>query len=182
MPRVKGKYRVAAWKLMKMSHSRCHTSMGKGREFSTGRLGNSRRFAFGRVKGFRKSAFFPPLWQCPQRLCSGFFSYRFSPLNTRGSEDSSGSTGVSPCAGAPPPPQERLSPARSAAQSVGEQSRSGAGDEVLSGGFFPPWAWGKSGAEGPPTPPILAAPPGAASAGRDEKDTGPLLFGYGDNI
>lgn len=34
------------------------------------RLGNSRQFAFGRVKGFRKSAFFPPLWQSPERLGS----------------------------------------------------------------------------------------------------------------
>lgn len=64
------------WKLMKMSHSRCHTSMGKGREFNTGRLGNSRRFAFGKAKGFRKSPFFPLLWQCPQRLGSFFFSSR----------------------------------------------------------------------------------------------------------
>lgn len=111
MPRVKGKHKVAVWKLMKMSHSRCHTGMEKGREFNTGRLGNSRRFAFGRVKGFRKSSFFSPLWQCPQKLGSVFFPYRFSAVNTSGSEDPAGSTGLSPCAGAPPPPQERLSPA-----------------------------------------------------------------------
>lgn len=32
------------------------------------RLGDSRQFAFGRVKGFRKSAFFPPLWRSPERF------------------------------------------------------------------------------------------------------------------
>lgn len=42
------------------------------------RLGDSRQFAFGRVKGFRKSAFFPPLWRSPERFWGRAFFYRVS--------------------------------------------------------------------------------------------------------
>lgn len=73
------------------------------------RLGNSRQFAFGRVKDFRKSAFFPPLWQSPERLgsvCSVGFSCQIkaTPQRTPG--------GPGRAAGAAPPAQRRARAAR----------------------------------------------------------------------
>lgn len=68
------------------------------------RLENSRQFAFGRVKNFRKSAFFPPLWQSPERLgsvCSAGFpcQIKATPQRTPG--------GPGRAAGAAPPAQRR---------------------------------------------------------------------------
>lgn len=78
-------------------------------------------------------------------------------------------------------PRPRLSVRRAGAEPGAAPPERG--EKALRGGFFPPREWGKPGAEETPTPtpPLPAAPPGAASAGRDQKDTGSLLFGYRDN-
>lgn len=85
------------------------------------RLGNSRQFALGRVKGFRKSAFFSPLWQSPERLgsvCSVGFPRQIQADPRRAPLGEAGSPGRA--AGAVVPVQRRAPAAARAGSPPGE--------------------------------------------------------------